>query len=293
MFDDFHAYFHENTLRTYLEYRDIKNRLISGRSNDLRTSLFAATSAYHLREHLPTGIALSRKDVAAQCPEFALLGNIVDASKHNKLTRNKPSISSATQIDETVVSTEYVDDLGTFRCIEKQVLVELDDGTERDIFEIITIVVNFWIRYLHSAGVLEHCKVFDIQDVNRPRNRSESFDGRLDLEMQAGVRFHQNLRMLRYNYEKMMREPIDLTGCKFEGKIYRPPTYDFAISLTLNETGQIFTRTVVLTDPESRELEMCKTDQERQQLLKGLPSAQDAVRSLAEEAKLPARKTQT
>lgn len=290
MFDDFHAYFHENTLRTYLEYRDIKNRLISGRSNDLRSSLFAATSAYHLREHLPANIALSRKNVVAQCPEFDLLGNIVDASKHSKLTRNKPSISSATQIDEAVVSTEYVDDLGTFRCIEKQVLVKLDDGTERDIFEIITVVVNFWICYLHSVGVLEHRKAFDIQDANRPRSRSESSDGRLDLEMQAGVRFHQSFRMLRYNYEKMTREPIDLTGYKVEAKIYRPPTYDFVLSLTHNETGRIFSRTVVLTDAESRELEICKTDSERRQFLEGLPSARDVVRSIAEEAKLPTRK---
>lgn len=293
MFDDFHAYFHENTLRTYSEYRDIKNRLISGRSNDIRSLLFAATSAYHLREHPPESIALSRKSVVEQCREFDLLGNIVDASKHNKLTRNNPSISSATQIEEAVVSTEYVDDLGTFRCIEKQVFAKLEDGTERDIFEILTIVVNFWICYLHSAGVLEHCKVFDVRDANRPRRRSEISDGRLDLEMQAGVRFHQNFRMLRYNYEKMMREPIDLTGYQAEMKIYRPSTYDFVLSLTHNETGRVFTRTVVLNDAESRELEVCKTDSERRQFLEGLPSAQDAVRSIAEEAQLPTVKMHT
>ena len=86
MFDDLTAYYHENVVASFIEYLDICNDGVAGRSRDLRAALAAASALFHLREHLPTG-SLSRTDVERFCPDYALLGDVVNASKHKALHR--------------------------------------------------------------------------------------------------------------------------------------------------------------------------------------------------------------
>lgn len=90
MFDDIAAYYHEAVVAAFVEYRDTSKNGLAGRSRDLRGALAAASALFHLREHLPSPIALSRAAVERLCPDYALLGDVVNASKHKSLLNNTP-----------------------------------------------------------------------------------------------------------------------------------------------------------------------------------------------------------
>jgi hypothetical protein len=53
MFDDFRAYYHENVLATYVEFRDQVQGDAAGESRDLRAAVAVCEALFHLREHLP------------------------------------------------------------------------------------------------------------------------------------------------------------------------------------------------------------------------------------------------
>src|SRR5262245_11609619 len=94
MFDDLATYFFENVVRSFEEYLDIKNSGRVGRSRDIRAAVNAAAPLYHLREHLPPSLALSHASVSNHCPDYSLLGDIVNASKHFLLTRGSPQLAT-------------------------------------------------------------------------------------------------------------------------------------------------------------------------------------------------------
>jgi hypothetical protein len=124
MFDDLAAYYHENVVASFAEYRDICNDGIAGRSRDLRAALNAASALFHLREHLP-GTPLSRADVERFCPDYALLGDVVNASKHKALNGNTPHgaplVADAENLAEQIASIEYEDEAGTYLYVQKSV----------------------------------------------------------------------------------------------------------------------------------------------------------------------------
>lgn len=146
MFDDLGAYFYENVVTAYMKYKDAKERLISGRSNDLRLAINAAIFLYHLREHLPQQYAMTRKSLSLLCSDYDLLGDIVNAIKHKKVTRGTPQVIFAESVYEEIVLTEYFDEKGKYIHIEKFVMIEIIDGTQRDVFEILTNVINMWFN---------------------------------------------------------------------------------------------------------------------------------------------------
>ena len=76
MFDDLAAYYHENVVSSFVEYLNIFNDGVAGRSRDLRAALSTASALFHLREHLP-GDALSRADVERICPDFVLTLSLI------------------------------------------------------------------------------------------------------------------------------------------------------------------------------------------------------------------------
>ena len=163
MFDDLTAYYQENVVSSYIEYRDICNDGVAGRSRDLRAALTAASALFHLREHLPTG-SLSRAAVERLCPDYALLGDVVNASKHkapNSMTpHGAPLITDAEKLGEQLIFIEYEDEAGAYRYVQKTVVVKLTDGSERDLLEILTNVINFWEGHMLTLGVLSTARVF-------------------------------------------------------------------------------------------------------------------------------------
>jgi len=155
MFDDLAAFFYENVVAAFTDYSKIKRDDPCGRSKDLRAALTAATALYHLREHIPGQYRKSRSDVAKLCPDYDLLGDVVNAAKHDELTLGEPQINSAEDIYEATVVTRYQDQDGEYSDAQKMVMVKLKDGSERDLFEVLTNVMNFWGRELTRYGVIK------------------------------------------------------------------------------------------------------------------------------------------
>jgi hypothetical protein len=289
MFDDLAAYYHENVVSAFIDYREIRSSGTAGRSRDVRGALIAATALFHLREHLPRNNQLTRSDAEKLCPDYGLLGDIVNAAKHKSVSaptpHGAPLVADATQIGEQIVLTEYQDEEGTYRCTEKTVIAKLSDGSERNLLEVLTNVMNFWEQHLHSLGVISSARTFTYANNVHPRSRAECEANRLNFEIVQGQRFHQSMRLQRFNYQTGMVEPIDLTGSQLKFSIYRP-RYDIDLSLAHNASGAEFKRTITLSEDESETVSCLTTDAERQAYIDALPSAQEAMRQLAIEAGL-------
>jgi len=286
VFDDLTAYYHENVVSSFIEYRDICNDGTAGRSRDLRAALTAASALFHLREHLPTG-SLSRADVEHLCPDYALLGDVVNASKHkalnSKTPHGAPLVTDAENLGEQLMFIEYEDEAGAYRYIQKAVVVKLSDGLERNLLEILTNVINFWEGYMLTLGVLSKTRVFTHNADIRYRTRTECEANRLNFELVQGHRFHQTLRLLRFDKSTGKAKPLSGSDVKF--RIYKPK-YDIELSLTHDASGKTFKTEITLTEEESFILSHMSSDEERQAYVDGLPAAQAALQQLAVEAGL-------
>src|ERR1700722_1989792 len=89
MFDDLAAFYHDHVVTEYAEYLSTYSSKIMGLSQDMRRALAAASALFHLREHLPAP-QMSRGAVERLCPDYGLLGDVVNASKHGSVTQPTP-----------------------------------------------------------------------------------------------------------------------------------------------------------------------------------------------------------
>lgn len=194
MFDDLSAHFHENVWESYQNFAEAKKSIKAGKSRDLRLAINAATALYHLREHIPQHLRKSRAKLAKLCPDYDLLGDVVNAAKHSILTQGNPQIVSAEDIFEQVTSTLYKDEQGDYWHGEKSVFVKLKDGSVRDLYEVLTNVLNMWLKELQGLGVIGYIKPIEIKDEGILPRSSESGAAPLDLEIIQGVRFIHNMR---------------------------------------------------------------------------------------------------
>ena len=283
MFDDLAGYFFENVIATFKEYKDQRSLPSSGTNRDVRLAIAAATAIYHFREHVPTSFQKSRADISKTCPDYNLLGDIVNAAKHRKITRGNPKIVSAEEIYEELVSTEYVDDKGPYRHVEKVVTVKFLDGTTLDLFEILINVLNMWFDELEKLGVSPVPEHIPPITHSIPQRCSESEAGKHNLVIQQGVRFHQRLRLQRYNYETGKIEPIDLTGCDVKARIYKP-AYSIDLQINNDKTGEKLIKSVELTEKESLKLHMLETEEQRQAFMAKLIKNKRLYEKMFEEA---------
>jgi len=278
MFDDFKAYFQENIISSYLDYIKVKNSKKAGISNDLKSATNAATNLYHLREHLPSSVSKTRSELSLICPDYDLLGDIVNATKHKKIKNNNPQVSDAKNIFEQIVVTEYQDKLGPFSHKEKCVIVKLNDGTERDLFEILTNVINMWLKVLNKANLIDSVKQFSLKPKRLPRRSKQN--QKLDLQLIKGIRFRQVYKMQKYNYSTGQAEPIDLSDKKFEMRIYKPQ-FDVSMELTDNN-GEKIKLDIQVDKIQKRKLESLKTDQSRLRLFMKMAKEQGVINDFKE-----------
>ena len=190
LFDEIHAYFIENVLSSYQDYKKRRFETKSGQSTDLRKALIASSFLYHFREHLPKQFIKSRKEFSVMCLDYDVLGDVVNVSKHNTLTQNWKYVNSVKNIFEIVVSTEFIDEKGKYFFHEKKILIKLIDDTERDINEILTNVLNMWYNYLYKVGILKKKYFEKFIKPEFPLSREKCGEGKLDLENIQGVRFN-------------------------------------------------------------------------------------------------------
>lgn len=260
MFDDINAYFHENILDTYVKYVKVKNSHKAGISNDIRSALNTASALYHLREHLPKDKQKTRVELSMICSDYNLIGDIVNVSKHKTIKNNHPQITKAENIYEQIVITEYKDKDGEYRHIEKSVLVLLDNSVERDLFEIITNVLNMWLDELFNLGLIKKIKPFEIKNAKIPKRRKNA--DKLSWSIISGVRLHQRYKLQKYNYDKCIIEPIDLTGVHAKFSIFKP-LYTLVLSVMDNKTGKEINLEIIVDEKQKKDIMKIKSDGER------------------------------
>lgn len=257
---------------------------MAGRSRDIRTAINAAIALYHLREQLPPNKQITFSQIIERCPDYSLLRDVVNVSKHNSITRYVPQIRTADQIEEMIIITEYNDEQGKYKYIEKTVQLHLLDGSTRNMLEVLTNVMNFWQTYLHSVQIISNPHYYDFSMYDcQPKSREECGEANLGFEMLQGVHFHQLVCLQRYNYETGRVEPVDLTGSNVEFRIYKPPSYEVELTFTNNNSGQKISKVISLTEEENLQLFKIENEQEKQKFINSLPAFQSMARELVEE----------
>jgi hypothetical protein len=172
--ENLYALFYETVLLPYTAYRTIRMERKAGTRNDWNAAITACTSAYHFREHLPDRYKKSHKHMVSLCRDFALLGNVVNASKHNRLTKGGEQITSVDNIKELVVSTRYSDEAGEYTNAAKSIEVTLKSGETRELFDVLTNVVNMWIEFLRDMAISGKAVPFAHEDRNRAIRREDA-----------------------------------------------------------------------------------------------------------------------
>jgi len=146
--ENLYAFFYETVVLSYVAYKTTRYEEKAGTRNDWKAAMAASSAAYHFREHLPDRYKKIHKAIVAVCPDFALLGDVVNASKHKRLTKGTPQIAGADSIKELVVYTHYRDEAGEYSDASKAIEITLKNGTTRELFDVLTNVVNMWIDFL-------------------------------------------------------------------------------------------------------------------------------------------------
>jgi glyoxylase-like metal-dependent hydrolase (beta-lactamase superfamily II) len=87
-FDDLPSLFYQDVVSTYDEYVAARDGDTAGRCHQTRTALDAAAALFHFREHLPQRYKKTRAEVAADCPDYRLVADVTNATKHRVLDRD-------------------------------------------------------------------------------------------------------------------------------------------------------------------------------------------------------------
>jgi hypothetical protein len=270
MFNDLAVYFHQKVWKDYKTYADTIKDGKSGVNNDLRLAIHAAESLYHLREHIPQVQQKSRDEIARTCPDYGLLGDIYNTAKHRSLTRGNPQVINAEDIYEQIALTKYEDKQGEFCYAEKLVLVNLNNGSTRDLYEVLTNVLNFWLNELHNLGVTVYPEPIDIESWRLP-TREES---QLSLEITKGLSFTMNFQLRRYNYETQSVEPIDLTDKEIRFNLTQMLPQSVDITIKDEETDEEIKQTIFLSEEQSHKLSEMNDNKEISEFLMKLATEQ-------------------
>lgn len=126
---------------------------------DIRLGRLAAIVLYHMADHfaldgfasrerklMEQEINIARANVQAKCPEFVLIRDVADASKHAKLalSKNVPrQLSSADQLSATPGLFQAPFGHGVF-AEAAEVVATLDDGTPRPLLPAVRAVLAAW-----------------------------------------------------------------------------------------------------------------------------------------------------
>jgi hypothetical protein len=259
MFNDLHSNFHENVLVAYGNFLDSQSQMSAGRWNDLKLAINAATALYHFREHFPKEQKKTRADIALHCPDYDLVGDIANASKHNRLTRGQPLIRNIDDVYEQITCTLYHDDEGDYRNVEKQVMVRLKSGVERNVLEVATNVVNMWSEVLFQLSIVNKQRKFTIRERSQPIGRRDSRD-QLTLNFTRGVAATQRFKLQEYNYNTNSIDPVDLTNSRPVFSIYQN-LYTAVLEGKDEKKGETVVFEAKMTEKQRREFEQLSPEE--------------------------------
>lgn len=258
MFDNLKSFFFENLIIPYKEYLINKKKSTLGLSKDLKFALNLASALYHVREHFPENIRKSRSEIAKICPDYNLLADVVNAYKHKSLTQGNRQLSDVKNIYEIVIGTLYLDSEGEYNHIEKTIELKLDNGTERDLHEVIINVLNMWIVEFKKLNIIEDFRLIPIPSKKIHRRSKKS--GIINLVTKRNLTFTPKFKLQRYNYEKKTIEPVDLTGNELKLRVYKPM---HTISLTAIKDNEELVIEIGVDEKQLKLYQKFETDEER------------------------------
>lgn len=147
--------------------------------------------------------------------------------------------------------------------LKKSIEITLKDGTTRELFDVLTNVVNMWIDFLQAAGISGKATKFALEDRNRIISRAEA-NRRMDLVLTQGIAAAGGFKIQKYNYEKGLPEPVDLTGSKLSFTIYDPAKMKTEVAMqAVSPEGKQYVGSVELDAEESGELFLLRDEVQR------------------------------
>jgi hypothetical protein len=280
------ALFFERVIPAYRGFVDVQESAQAGESRDLNAGLEAALAIYHFREQLTGSAALEIATVVAKCPDYALCRDVADIAKHDKLNRPSAQLHDSSAIAELTVVTIYQDALGEYRDTIKSVELTLPDRTTRDLAAVLTNSINFWSEHLNRSGIQPRAPKFAMPAARtQPVTRLARRRAGLHLSIVRGLRFRQNFRIQRYNYQTKSIEPLDMTGMQARLRIHKAK-YEISLTLRKDATGAELTTTVPLTPEESDEFAALNSDEEQRAFLSKLIGSNEKFGDLIAETRL-------
>jgi len=270
MFQTINNYFYHNVVADYLAYLETRKSKPFGSSHDLRAALAAATSLYHFREHLPTSHRLSRDEASLRCSDYGIIQDVTNAAKHRLLTKGNPQFRRAEDIFELLVTVQYEDGTGTYFDTDKIVVIRLEDGSELDLPEALTNVINFWGSFLVDIGARSTYKPFP--RIERPGEKYVLRDKarRVDMEMVRGLAFRGGIRPMSFNPALGHAEPVDLKQFSEARMNVRRRRLSADVFLTDPATAIEYKTTLELDENETERLEALQTKEEHEAFLRQL-----------------------
>ena len=127
--------------------------------NNIRRGRLAAIVLFHMADYWnievspqPTKSTLRaiRRALITDCPEFSLIGDVANASKHDRLTEGNPKISGSDQIARAAGIFDAPFNTAMFN-EASIVMVTRDDGTAQPLAGIVRAVMQMWERKLTRA----------------------------------------------------------------------------------------------------------------------------------------------
>jgi len=235
MFANARKFYVENVLPSYQDFIEHRESNDWGENQLLRKGIVAATSLFHLREHIPTNIQPNKANLKSQYPDYRLIADIANVSKHHELTSDNPQISNASQIYESLRLIKFTDKQGEYVAPQLEVYVKLDNGTEIKLINILYNVMSIWRDVLDNLGIINHKPLEPLKN-DFPISREEANKRRANLRIRQGEEYQWQLRIEKYNYNKRITEPIDLTGKNIQFRIRELPE-NAPISIHITNPG--------------------------------------------------------
>jgi hypothetical protein len=98
MSENARKFYVESVLPSFQDFIEHRTSNDWGENQLLRKGVVTASSLFHLREHIPTAIQPSKTTLRNQYPDYGLIGDISNVSKHHEISRDNPQITNASQV---------------------------------------------------------------------------------------------------------------------------------------------------------------------------------------------------
>lgn len=274
MFGNITQYFSEKVLPDYINYSKQRKNNKSGLSKDVSKGINSAISLYHFREHLEKFCEVWQKnynDLLELYPNYNLLGEVVNASKHAIRNKKNSKLTNAENIYEEIIITTFTDKKGEYQHIQKEVVIELDSGENIVLYKLLTEVINMWINELKTIGLFSELSLFT-ESTRLPRRNKDS--GKLDFISTSNF-YGRRLKLQKYNYNTKTIEPVDLTGTEISAKFYQP---QIIADLELTEkNGKKHNFEILVDQKQMKLIEKMKDENEKHKFLINLAIEQNLI----------------